>query len=98
MSYEEPAFDGVTYDHDRDYERLMSQLNQVFEIMKDGKWYTIQDVTARVTHGTETSISEKIRSLRKDKHGAHTVERRYLSNGLYEYKLTVNPNTTRMSE
>jgi hypothetical protein len=45
---------------------------------------------ARMTGDPEASVSAQLRHLRKPRFGGHTVERRYMSNGLYEYKLILN--------
>ncbi len=81
------AFDGKTYNPGRDYVRLNGQLKKVFELMKDGNWRQL-DWIHRAVGGSEASISARLRDLRKPKYGAHTVERRHIRNGLFEYRLT----------
>lgn len=80
-----PHFDGETYDPDRDHMRLTSLLNAVLTIVSDGKWYTLFEL-AEATGAAEASISARLRDLRKPKFGGHTVERRYISHGLWEYR------------
>jgi hypothetical protein len=82
-------FDGADYVQARDNPRLTSQLMRVYSLMSDGQWRTLQDM-ALATGDPHASISAQLRHLRKDRFGAHTVERRYIDNGLYEYKLIVN--------
>jgi hypothetical protein len=80
-------FDGETYNHERDFDRLNGQLHRVFDLIKDGAWRTIPEITDAIGDASPQSISARLRDLRKDKFGAHTVERRYLGEGLYEYRL-----------
>lgn len=82
-------FDGADYVRARDDARLTSQLMRVYALMADGQWRTL-DSMAQFTGDPHASISAQLRHLRKDRFGAHKVERRYIKNGLYEYKLTVN--------
>lgn len=84
-----PAFGGVTYDHARDYYRLSSMLIRVQAVMTDGHWHTLPDLAQRVG-GSEAAISARLRDLRKAKYGGHTVERRYVHRGLWEYRYTPN--------
>lgn len=79
-------FDGETYDRERDFERLSSLLGRVHEVMSDGMWYTLNMLRNRCG-GTEASLSARVRDLRKAKFGGHTVIRRYIKNGLWEYML-----------
>ncbi len=82
------AFDGKTYEPERDFERLNGQLKRVFEFMRDGSWHTIPKI-AECAGGSPQAVSARLRDLRKAKYGRHTVERRYLSDGLFEYRMTV---------
>lgn len=81
-----PPFDGETYKHDRDFARLNGQLCRVKELMSDGKWRTLRDI-ADAVGGSEASVSARLRDLRKDKYGALSVEREYIENGLWRYRL-----------
>ena len=85
-----PDFDGPAYDHDRDYSRLANRTAKIYEFMKDGKWTTIHEVSERIQNTSESSVSSAIRDFRKKKFGGHKVEKRYISNGLWEYRLIVN--------
>ena len=82
----ERAFDGATYDPRRDYERLSGQLKAVFDVMKDGRWRTLKELAAAV-EGSEAALSARLRDLRKDKYGAHTIEREHIERGLYRYRM-----------
>lgn len=87
--HEELQFDGETYEHDRDYERLASQYGDVFRLMEDGRWRTPPELEEHTGHPW-ASISARLRDMRKQRFGAHTVNRRYVENGLYAYQLVVN--------
>lgn len=88
---QQPAFDGATYSSQQDKARLNGQMLAVFNLMKDGVWRTLAEIHA-VVKGSEAGISARLRDLRKDKWGAHSVERRRRGNGergLHEYSLSV---------
>lgn len=80
------AFDGLTYDHKRDGERLTKQLEAVRDLMADGKWRTLKQI-ADSTNAPEASVGARLRDLRKAKFGSYVIERRYLSHGLWEYRM-----------
>ena len=86
-------FDGETYEEELDHDRLSTQLQAVKNLMSDGEWRTLDEIAFIVT-GSIASISARLRDLRKEKFGAHTVERRRVdsaeSAGLFEYRLIVN--------
>jgi hypothetical protein len=83
-----PDFDGSTYDRARDQKRLNRQLDKVFHIVKHGKWITLSRI-AEVTGEPEASISARLRDLRKPRFGGHTIERRYIECGLFEYRMVL---------
>lgn len=89
MTQGELRFDGVTYDPERDRERLSKQLYSVLEVMKDNKWRTLPEL-AQATQSPEASVSARLRDLRKPRFGSHTVERQYLRKGLFQYRLILN--------
>jgi hypothetical protein len=82
-----PLFDGATIDHERDTERLTKQLDSVRDLMLCGKWRTLGYIAAWVG-APESSVSARLRDLRKAKFGGYTVERRYVRRGLFEYLVT----------
>ena len=84
------AFDGRTYEPTRDYVRLTGQLERVFEIMKDGRWRSLGGITKLIGSGSEASVSARLRDLRKEKYGAHSVERVNIEQGLFMYRLVIN--------
>ena len=85
----EMYFDGFDYNHERDQQRLMKQSDKIFEFMKSGEWKTLRQISD-ATGAPEASASAGLRDFRKERFGSHTVHRRYLTNGLYEYSLELN--------
>lgn len=81
-------FDGETYDYQRDGARLHKQLQRVYELMRDGEWRTLDEIS-HLTGDPQSSVSARLRDLRKERHGAHDVERRYVRRGLYVYRVLV---------
>ena len=80
--------DGTTYEPALDQERLSSQLERVKALMQDGRWRSLETICA-IVDGTETSVSARLRDLRKTRHGSHTVNRRRVAGGLFEYQLVL---------
>lgn len=91
------AFDGDTYEPDQDHARLKGQLWRVFQLMSDGKWRTLAEISDSAG-GTEASVSARLRDLRKDKYGAREVERERVDGGLFMYRLKPLPNTSLIGE
>jgi hypothetical protein len=85
----ERAFNGPEYVPDRDHKRLSGQIKRVFDVMKDARWRTFDQIAGE-TGDPAPSISAQLRHLRKTRFGSHTVERRHMGSGLYEYRLLVN--------
>jgi predicted dehydrogenase len=81
-------FDGKTYDHDRDHERLRAQLDDVRMFMWDGDWHTLDQIAGATGH-PPASVSARLRDLRKSKFGAFLVDREYVSRGLFRYRVRV---------
>ena len=74
-----------------DQRRLATQLVRVQTLMADGQWRTLSQIAATVG-GSEAGVSARLRDLRKDKFGAHLVERhRTHSAGLWYYRLVPTP-------
>jgi len=85
-------FDGDTYNRSLDHKRLSGQIERVFNLMRDGRWRTLSEIEG-ATGDPAASISAQLRHLRKDKFGAHTVEKQTRGNrvrGLYEYRMIEN--------
>lgn len=81
-------FDGATYDHERDNERLFPQLEAVFNLMKDGQPRYLEQIGALVG-APAASVSARLRDLRKAKFGGHKVARQYVSRGLWLYRVVL---------
>jgi hypothetical protein len=80
--------DGSTFNEERDGARIARQRRAVFALMSDGKTRTLDEI-ATATGYPEASISARLRDFRKKKYGEHTVEKAYLSHGLWLYRLIV---------
>ncbi len=82
-------FNGADYDHERDVVRLGGQLERIYNLMKDGQFRTLDEIS-QFTGDPPASISAQLRHLRKKRFGEHKVEREYIRDGLYKYKLILN--------
>lgn len=85
-------FNGSDYVHLRDAQRLSSQYLRIFNLMRDGEFRSLPDISA-ATGDPESSISAQLRHMRKPRFGGHTVEKEYRGSGLWEYRLTVSLNS-----
>jgi hypothetical protein len=81
-------FDGADVVHSRDVPRLTGQLLRVYYAILDGEWHTV-DAVSRATGDQATSVSAQLRNLRKARFGGHTIDRKHIGNGLYQYRLAV---------
>ena len=81
-------FDGQTYEPSKDRTRLTGQLKRVYDVMQDGQWHTLKDLAAK-SNASEASASARLRDMRKDKFGGHTVDRKRNDGGLFQYRLKV---------
>ena len=79
-------FNGDDYQPKRDNVRLTGQLLRIWEVVKDGKWVTLGEL-AQKTGDPEASISAQLRHLRKKRFGGHKVEKEFIKNGLYRYRV-----------
>jgi len=79
-------FDGPEYQPERDQKRLSGQCLRIFDLMGDGIWRTLAEIEAG-TGAPQPSVSAQLRHLRKERFGGHTVNRRCLGQGLFEYQL-----------
>ena len=80
--------DGETFDHKRDVKRLNAQAQRVWNVMADGRWYSLREIAAKCGD-PEASISARIRDLKKPQFGAFKVESICVKRGLWRYKLVV---------
>ncbi len=83
-------FGGSTYEPGEDRERLTTLLARVRHAVTHprGSWWRL-DALRSACGGTEASVSARLRDLRKDKFGAHDIERRRVAGGLFEYRCVV---------
>jgi len=79
-------FNGSDYVPERDNKRLTNQIHRVWFVMCDKKWRTLGEIS-RITGDPEASISAQLRHLRKERFGGHCVEKEYVDNGLFKYRL-----------
>jgi hypothetical protein len=89
MSQLNLRFDGADYNPNRDNARLTGQILRVWDCMYGGAWKTLRQISDE-TGDPESSISAQLRHLRKPRFGAHIIEREYINNGVYKYRLLVN--------
>ncbi len=82
-----PTTDGPLLNAD-DHGRLHRQRQKVYDCMRDGVWRSLGEIAA-ATNSPEASVSARLRDFRKGKFGGHTVERRRVTAGLWEYRLIV---------
>lgn len=81
-----PDHDGDTYEPGRDKVRLNAQQQRVFDEVCDEQWHTLRDLSESLGD-PEASISARLRDFRKPKFGGHEVEREYVQDGIWRYRL-----------
>lgn len=83
-------FDGVTFDPERDTQRLSAQLTRVrtYMLARYPLWATLGQIEQAICCGSAPGISARLRDLRKPRFGSYTVERRRVSGGLFEYRVS----------
>jgi CRP-like cAMP-binding protein len=79
-------FDGADYIHSRDSKRLGTQMEQIRDFMEGKGYLTLQEI-ADATGNPPASVSAQLRNLRKERFGSRIIDKKYVSNGLYSYKL-----------
>ena len=86
----EPTLDfgGESYDRERDGKRLYPDLIKLrsFMLRHQNIWFTPQSICTATGKDWATT-SARLRDLRKKKFGGYTIERRYLKDGLWEYRM-----------
>lgn len=90
-------FDGKTYEPKHDHKRMRGQLELVFNLMQDGRWRSLEEIAVGIYGDDDpfwllrtAGLSARLRDLRKDKFGGHTVDRQSRGDrkrGLFEYRL-----------
>lgn len=73
-------FGGATFSFALDGQRLTTQFQRVFAHMQDGDWH-------KASGGSEAGVSARLRDMRKERFGGHTVERMRGASGLWFYRL-----------
>ena len=90
-------YSGGGYSAPRDKKRLGRQAVKIFNYMHNNGWQSLNAI-AKATGEPSPSISAQLRAFRNPKFqpddAIYEVDKRYVSNGLYEYKLIVVPNDT----
>ena len=84
-------FSGSDYDRKLDQTRLTGQLLDIFNLMRDEQYRTLDEISSETRHPA-ASISAQLRHLRKPKFGSYTVNKRRRgdrASGLFEYQLVV---------
>lgn len=84
--FDQPHFDGRTYDPALDGERLGTQLDRVRDMLLGhrGEWFTLSELQS-IAGGSEAGVSARLRDLRKERNGGHDVRGRRRSGGTWEY-------------
>lgn len=79
-------FDGVTFDHERDFHRLKTLQQRVLMCLLDGEWHDAPTLR-RVCRGS--SADTRARDLRKEHYGSMLVHERAREGcpGVHEYRL-----------
>ena len=84
----EPKFEGSTYDARYDGKRLRTNLDRVYQILKDGSPRTLEDI-ASLAGCSEAGASARIRDFRKDKwrkfYKVQAVNSERIRGGLWVY-------------
>lgn len=83
---ERPRFNGSDYVPERDDARLAGQILDVWNLMRDGAWRTLNEISSATGH-PQASVSAQLRHLRKQRFGGHTVDKVHVGMGLFRYRL-----------
>ncbi len=86
------TFDGYTFDKDRDGQRLSTEMARVKAYVLDGEWHTLSEISLILSaiyecRFPESSVSARLRDLRKPLFGGYVVEREYVARGLHRYRV-----------
>ena len=87
----ELVFDGSDYVHEEDSSRLAKNHFKLKDLMSDNVFRTLGEIS-HITKIPEASVSAGLRNFRKERFGSHTLNKKYLENGLYSYQLILNNN------
>lgn len=89
---DEPDFYGAGINTAEDVKRVKGGLKKIYLHVRDGERHTLAEISA-ATGVPEASVSAGLRSLRREKYGAHTVLRHHVGNGLHTYRFIANQST-----
>lgn len=75
-------------------ERLTTQMAAVLDLMGDGAWRTLDEISEDVQsrYGVRcppASASAQLRHLKKPQFGGHTMLKKHIVGGLYVYRIIV---------
>lgn len=82
------------YNEARDGARLNFQRDRIRNYMLAAKdWQTLDQISAGLvmlyeSHFPAASVSAQLRHLKRPEHGGYILDKRYLGNGLWEYRLS----------
>jgi hypothetical protein len=61
-------------DNAQDFDRLCGQLRDIYNLMSDHRWRTLQEIED-ITGHPQASISAQLRHLRKHRFGGHQIDK-----------------------
>lgn len=67
-----------------------SQLQSVWDVMRDRQWHTLSEIAERAGC-PQASASARLRDLRKVEFGGRCIERQYVQQGLWRYRVADSP-------
>jgi hypothetical protein len=82
-----PQFDGSDYEPEEDKARLTGQIYRVYEVMREGEWKTLSEISVEASPCPQASASAQLRNLRKKRFGGHLIEKKNMGRGLWKYRL-----------
>lgn len=78
--------DRAAYDPEADKDRRRKQLGRVYSVLRDGLWHGLPELTERAG-GLATSVSARIRDLRKPKFGGREIQARCFGRNVWKYRM-----------
>lgn len=84
LTWTPPEPKGDTYVPERDQKRLGVQCLDVLNLMIDGQFRTLSDISEATGH-PEASVSARLRDLRRE---GFIVDRQYIRRGLHRYRVS----------
>jgi len=86
------GFEAAYLDSPSGAPRLVGQLRRTFELMRNGRPWTLTELAAELGC-LETSAGARMRDLRKLEHGGHMVVWEVRADGIREYRLLTTNQT-----